>query len=153
MSLSKQRHTFSSVTSVTSSDYIISSPLDRRGPRSSLISLGTSWQQSLIESGTKPSILRSKACYKGCFTSFSIAWGGDGPYSKTMVTTYHHTTAVLMTDVKPDKEMVNYGDRGSRFSDVKLADCGDSTHIDSVFQEHIIGATIFWSLEMMLSLF
>lgn len=57
-----------------------------------------------------------------------------------------------MTDVKPDNILVNYGDSGSRFSDVKLADCGDSTHVDSVVEEHIIGATIFRSPEAMLNL-
>lgn len=68
----------------------------------------------LIESGTKPSILRSRACCKGCFTSSSIAWGGDCPYSC----------------VKNHGYNINYGDSGSRFSDVKLAHCGDSTHVD-----------------------
>lgn len=57
-----------------------------------------------------------------------------------------------MTDIKPDNILVNYGDSGNRFSDVKLADCGDSTHMDSVVEEHIIGATIFRSPEAMLNL-
>ena len=57
-----------------------------------------------------------------------------------------------MADVKPDNILVNYSDSGSRFSDVKLADCGDSTHVDSVVEEHIIGATIFRSPEAILNL-
>ncbi|KAL9016983.1 MAG: hypothetical protein Q9185_005678 [Variospora sp. 1 TL-2023] len=57
-----------------------------------------------------------------------------------------------MTDVKPDNILVNYNGSGSRFGDVKLADCGDSTHMDSVVEEHIIGATIFRSPEAMLNL-
>ena len=57
-----------------------------------------------------------------------------------------------MIDVKPDNILVNLSDSGSRFSDVKLADCGDSTHVDSVVEEHIIGATIFRSPEAMLNL-
>ena len=57
-----------------------------------------------------------------------------------------------MTDIKPDNILVNYGDIGSRFRDIKLADCGDSTHVDSVVEEHIIGATIFRSPEAMLNL-
>ncbi|MCJ1411407.1 hypothetical protein MMC19_005496 [Ptychographa xylographoides] len=57
-----------------------------------------------------------------------------------------------MIDVKPDNILVNYDGSGSRFSDVKLADCGDCTHVDSVVEEHIIGATIFRSPEAMLNL-
>ena len=57
-----------------------------------------------------------------------------------------------MIDVKPDNILVNYNNSGSRFSDIKLADCGDSTYIDSVVEEYIIGATIFQSLEAMLNL-
>lgn len=54
--------------------------------------------------------------------------------------------------MKPDNILVNYGDSGSRFSDVRLADCGDSMHVDSVVEEHIIGAAIFRSPEAMLNL-
>ncbi len=57
-----------------------------------------------------------------------------------------------MTDVKPDNILFNHGGSGIRFSDIKLADCGDSTHMDSVVPEHIIGATIFRSPEAMLNL-
>lgn len=57
-----------------------------------------------------------------------------------------------MTDVKPDSILVNYGENENRFRDIKLADCGDSTHVDSVVEEHIIGATIFRSPEAMLNL-
>ena len=42
-----------------------------------------------------------------------------------------------MTDLKPDNILVNCNDSGSRFSDVKSADYEDSTHIDSVVEEHI----------------
>lgn len=57
-----------------------------------------------------------------------------------------------MIDVKPDNILVNFGSSESRFSDIKLADCGDSTHVDAVVEEHIIGATIFRSPEAMLNL-
>ena len=57
-----------------------------------------------------------------------------------------------MTDVKPDNILVNYGEGRTRLRDIKLADCGDSTHVDSVVEEHIIGATIFRSPEAMLKL-
>ena len=57
-----------------------------------------------------------------------------------------------MTDIKPDNILVNYGEDGCRFRDIKLSDVGDSTHIDSVVEEHVIGATIFWSPEAMLNL-
>ncbi|KAL8817528.1 MAG: hypothetical protein Q9191_008131 [Dirinaria sp. TL-2023a] len=63
-----------------------------------------------------------------------------------------HEEGIVHTDVKPDNILVNHGDGGSRFGDIKLADCGDSTHIDSVVEEHIIGATIFRSPEAMLNL-
>jgi len=56
-----------------------------------------------------------------------------------------------MTDVKPDNILVNYGESGNRLRDIKLADCGDSTHVDSVVEEHIIGAE-FQSPEAMLNL-
>ena len=62
-----------------------------------------------------------------------------------------HITSFFKIDVKPDNILINY-ERGSRFSDVKLADCGDSTHVDSVVEEHIIDATIFRSSEAMLNL-
>ena len=58
----------------------------------------------------------------------------------------------MIADLKPDNILVNYGSSGTRFSDVKLADCGDSTHVDSVTEGHIIGATIFRSPEAMLNL-
>jgi len=53
---------------------------------------------------------------------------------------------------KTDNILVNYGEGESRFSGIKLADCGDSTHVDSVVEEHVIGATIFRSPEAMLNL-
>ncbi len=55
-----------------------------------------------------------------------------------------------MKDVKPDNILISYGESGNRFRDIKLADCGDSTNVDSVVEEHIIGATIFRSPEAML---
>ena len=57
-----------------------------------------------------------------------------------------------MTDVNPDNILVSYSGNRSRFGDVKLADYGDSTHVDSVTEEHIIGATIFRSPEAILNL-
>ncbi len=57
-----------------------------------------------------------------------------------------------MADVKPDNILVNYSKNGSRFSDVKLADCGDSRHVDSIVEEHVIGAPIFRSPEAILNL-
>lgn len=58
----------------------------------------------------------------------------------------------MIIDVKPDNILVNHGSNGARFSDVKLADCGDSTHVDSVEELHTIGAPIFRSPEAMLDL-
>ena len=57
-----------------------------------------------------------------------------------------------MTDVEPDDILFNHGENGNRLRDIKLADYGDSTHVDSVVEEHIIGATIFRSPEAMLNL-
>ncbi len=57
-----------------------------------------------------------------------------------------------MIDVKPNNILVNYGESGNRFRDIKLADCGDSTHVNSVVEEHIIRATIFRSPKAMLNL-
>lgn len=54
-------------------------------------------------------------------------------------------------DIKPDNILVNHGEDGKRFKDIKLADLGDSTHKDDVVEEHIIGATIFRSPEAMLN--
>jgi casein kinase II subunit alpha len=48
--------------------------------------------------------------------------------------------------------LVNHGSDGSRFSEVRLADYGDGTHVDSVTEEHLIGATIFRSPEAILNL-
>ncbi|KAI4187881.1 MAG: hypothetical protein LQ346_005423, partial [Caloplaca aetnensis] len=63
-----------------------------------------------------------------------------------------HAEGIVHTDVKPDNILVNHGSNGARFSDVKLADCGDSTHVDSVEELHTIGAPIFRSPEAMLDL-
>ena len=48
-----------------------------------------------------------------------------------------------MIGAKHDNILFNCDGRVNRFRDVKLAECGDSTHVDSVVEEHIIGATIF----------
>ncbi|KAL9130511.1 MAG: hypothetical protein Q9217_001331 [Psora testacea] len=37
-----------------------------------------------------------------------------------------HEEGIVHTDVKPDNILVNYGGCGNRFSDIKLADCGDN---------------------------
>lgn len=58
----------------------------------------------------------------------------------------------MKLDIKPDNILINHSNNENRFSDIKLADCGDSTHIDSVIEEHVIGATIFRSPEAMLNL-
>ena len=68
----------------------------------------------------------------------------DRPYGYVEGLGYYissHNTWRLMTDIEPDNILVNYGDSGSRFSDIKLADCGNSIYVDSVVEEHIIGAT------------
>lgn len=94
--------------------------------------------------------------HKGCFaSSSSFARGWDRSYG--FVTTHAYSilpTHELMpiTDVEPDDILVNHSDNESRFSDVTLADCGHSTHIDSVVEERIISATIFRSPEAMLNL-
>ncbi len=54
----------------------------------------------------------------------------------------------MTTDVKPDRMLVELGNS----SDMKWANCGVSTHVDSVTEWHVIGATIFRSPEAMLSL-
>ena len=53
----------------------------------------------------------------------------------------------MKSDVKPDNILINHSPNENRFSDVKLADCGDSTHVDSVTEEHVIGATISEALK------
>ncbi|MCJ1426505.1 hypothetical protein MMC29_004408 [Sticta canariensis] len=63
-----------------------------------------------------------------------------------------HEEGIVHTDVKPDNLLVNYGNGGNRFSDIKLADCGDSSHVDTVIENHVIGATMFRSPEAMLNL-
>jgi casein kinase II subunit alpha len=47
---------------------------------------------------------------------------------------------------------MNHGTGESRFSEVRLADCGDSTHVDSVTEEHVIRAVLFRSPEAMLNM-
>lgn len=51
-----------------------------------------------------------------------------------------------MTDINPDNILVNYGDSGSRFSDVELAHCGDSTHVDVVVKSILSGPLSFEAL-------
>ena len=49
---------------------------------------------------------------------------------------------------------MNYGEGSVRFKDVELADCGDTTHVDSPHAKDgdIIGAAIFRSPEAMLNM-
>jgi serine/threonine protein kinase len=66
------------------------------------------------------------------------------------------TNADQIVDVKPDNILVNYGDGPTRFSEVKLGDCGDTYRVDPNAdpkeEGHIIGAAIFRSPEAMLNL-
>lgn len=66
------------------------------------------------------------------------------------------TNADQTVDVKPDNILVNYGDGPTRFSEVKLGDCGDTYRVDPNAdpkeEGHIIGAAIFRSPEAMLNL-
>lgn len=66
------------------------------------------------------------------------------------------THADQTVDVKPDNILVNYGDGPTRFSEVKLGDCGDTYRVDPNADPkedgHIIGAAIFRSPEAMLNL-
>ncbi|CAF9920848.1 MAG: hypothetical protein HETSPECPRED_004378 [Heterodermia speciosa] len=63
-----------------------------------------------------------------------------------------HAEGIVHTDVKPDNILVNCGSNGQRFSDIKLADCAASRHIDTVDESQVIGATIFRSPEAMFNL-
>ncbi|KAL8929960.1 MAG: hypothetical protein Q9208_001104 [Pyrenodesmia sp. 3 TL-2023] len=63
-----------------------------------------------------------------------------------------HEDGLVHTDIKPDNILVNYGSNGVRFSDVKLADCGDVVHIDSILEDQLPGAAIFRSPEAMLQI-
>lgn len=64
----------------------------------------------------------------------------------------------MLTDIKPDNILVNYGTESSRFTNVQLADFGDAIRIDP--EEYLkigmegphMGATIFRSPEAMLKL-
>ena len=62
-----------------------------------------------------------------------------------------YITSFLKIDIKPNNILVNYNS-GSRFSDIKLADYGDSIYIDSIVEEYIIKATIFRSPKAILNL-
>lgn len=57
-------------------------------------------------------------------------------------------------DIKPDNILVNYGKGDVRFADVKLADCGNTVRVDSVFAKDrdLIGAPIWRSPEAQLGL-
>lgn len=60
------------------------------------------------------------------------------------------------TYIKPDNILVKYNDGPAQLGEVQLADCGDSSPVDSNADPseggHIIGATIFRSQEAMLGL-
>ena len=64
----------------------------------------------------------------------------------------------MLTDIKPDNILVNYGTGSSRFADVQLADFGDVTRIDPKDYLKVgmdgphMGAAIFRSPEAMMQL-
>lgn len=57
-------------------------------------------------------------------------------------------------DIKLNNILIKYGQNPVRFSDVKVADCGDTTHISSEQAKNgaIIGASVFRSPEAMLNM-
>ncbi|TEA19414.1 Serine/threonine-protein kinase PAK 5 [Colletotrichum sidae] len=65
-----------------------------------------------------------------------------------------HEDGMVHTDVKLDNIFVNLGQRGQRFSEVQLGDCGGVVHKDSRFAKegHLIGAAFTRSPEAMLQL-
>ncbi|TDZ14706.1 Serine/threonine-protein kinase PAK 5 [Colletotrichum orbiculare MAFF 240422] len=65
-----------------------------------------------------------------------------------------HEDGMVHTDVKLDNIFVNLGQRGQRFSEVQLGDCGGVVHKDSRFarEGHLIGAAFTRSPEAMLQL-
>lgn len=79
-----------------------------------------------------------------------------GTFLKTRILMLRLT--FLLTDVKPDNILVNYGTGSSRFADVQLADFGDVTRIDPEDYLKVgldgphMGAAFFRSPEAMMQL-
>ena len=65
---------------------------------------------------------------------------------------FRATNDIFLTDIKPENILVNYGPCGRRFTDVKLADCEYSIHMDSVVEGYFSGTPIFSSPEALLQL-
>ncbi|TDZ35841.1 Serine/threonine-protein kinase shk1/pak1 [Colletotrichum spinosum] len=65
-----------------------------------------------------------------------------------------HEDGMVHTDVKLDNVFVNFGQRGQRFSEVQLGDCGGVVHKDSRFAKegHLIGTAFTRSPEAALQL-
>ncbi|MCJ1245183.1 hypothetical protein MMC30_002384 [Trapelia coarctata] len=63
-----------------------------------------------------------------------------------------HENNIIHADMKPDNVLVNPSDGSTRFTTVKLADFGDSMHVDDIEEGHLVGAPIFRSPEGMLNL-
>ncbi|EPE24109.1 Protein kinase-like (PK-like) [Glarea lozoyensis ATCC 20868] len=65
-----------------------------------------------------------------------------------------HEDGFVHTDIKIDNVLVNYGKGASRFTDVELADCGNTVHISSPFANDcdVIGAPVWRSPEAQLQI-
>lgn len=143
------------------------SPGARRNQKSSIFDFTTLGRQSTTcikhENSRK---FGRKICGKKSTPSNS-GLHEDGYTHTGMFTEILHATSYqistlwlthILTDIKPDNILVNYGTGSSRFADVQLADFGDVTRIDPKNYLKVgmdgphMGAAIFRSPEAMMQL-